>query len=63
MDTTQDRSSRQATALPGEDLRLLLRSSFRLFLRRLSHNVAVRREDLERILPYVDDSAEGRACH
>jgi hypothetical protein len=43
--------------LSPNDRRLLLRSSLRLFLRRLSHNVAIRRADLERLVPYGDDSA------
>jgi hypothetical protein len=32
----------------------LLQASLRLLLRRLSHNIAVRRGDLSRLLPYAE---------
>jgi hypothetical protein len=48
------RRSHSPLTLSSADKRLLLAASFRLFLRRLSHGVAVRRDDILRVSVYGD---------
>ena len=42
--------------LSNQDRRAILKSSLRLYLRRLSHNLAVKCDDLQRLVPYGDDA-------
>ena len=47
--------------LSAVDRRLLLASSLRLYLRRLSHNIGVTAGDLLRLLPYSDPPESGES--
>jgi hypothetical protein len=47
-----------ADSLSPSDRKLLLAASFRLFLRRLNHGIAIRRADLRRLLDYADSDGE-----
>lgn len=47
-----------AESVSSDDRRLLLAASFRLFLRRLNHGIAIRRTDLLRLLDFADDDGE-----
>ena len=51
-------TSNLADDVTASDRRLLLAASFRLFLRRLSHGILVRRSDLARLADFGERDAE-----
>jgi hypothetical protein len=51
----------QAVQLSASDRHVLLTASFRLFLRRLTHNLPVLREDVLRVATYADESGKRAA--
>jgi hypothetical protein len=52
---------RLAGSISSSDRRLLLAASFRLFLRRLNHGFAVRRDDLLRLADFAESDVEKAA--
>jgi len=54
----RSQSSAIAKAISPSDRKLLLAASFRLFLRRMNHGIAIRRADLRRLLDYADSDGE-----